>query len=324
MKYIRARAPGKCILFGEHSVVYGYPAIAMGITLGSVCEIEALNNNKITIFLESYNKNLVFSNIDDLIVHFPPEFKQFSYCLKRFKENYTIDFNNIRITLSSTPLLSSSGLGSSASSAVALVSAINSFYNIQLNRRQISHFALDMEKLVHGTPSGIDNTVCTYGSIIFYEQGEFRFIETPNNLNLLVTYTNIKHDTGKAIEKFREFTKQNPDYSDQLLSEMGMIAREAEHELINLNIEKIGVLMNKNQKLLEIFGISNENISEIIDIALNNGAFGSKITGAGLGGSVISVGSPSKLEHVAKSLENEGYYSFHTGINRQGVRVESN
>jgi hydroxymethylglutaryl-CoA reductase len=177
-----------------------------------------------------------------------------------------------------------------------------------------------MEKVVHGTPSGIDNTVCTYGNAIFFQEGKFQNIEVPDNLKILITYTNMKHDTKLAIEQLRNLKKKESEFCQLIFDRIGFYTETAELELINGNLNEIGSIMNINQKLLAALNLSNDAISEIIDIALRNGAYGSKLTGAGLGGCVISICSADILEEISKILDLKGYKSLIATIDKEGVQ----
>lgn len=322
MKIVSTIAPGKCILFGEHSVVYGYPAIAMAISLYSRCVIENIKEKKIQLVFKNYDKIFEFPDLKTFVLSVPSQFKQVSGCLKIFNEEHGVNFENIKLTLSSS-LFPSSGLGSSASIAVALVSAISEFYEKNYDKYEISKIAFQMEKIIHGTPSGIDNTVCTHGNLIFYKKGEFSSLSFPNYLQILVSYTNIAHDTKRAIEAVRAFKNEKPDLSEKIFKEMGKIAETAEKQLLNGNLREIGNLMNENQKYLVELGVSNDTISEIVKIALRNGAYGSKLTGAGLGGCVISLGTKKELKKISRVLKERGFESFLINVDREGVKIES-
>lgn len=321
MNSITATAPGKCILFGEHVVVYGYPAIAAAISLYSSCKIEPSSTTNQLDF-KNYNQSFEFLSIDDLILKIPSRFKQISECLKIFNKKFNVSFNGIKITINSS-LFPSSGLGSSASIAVALVAALNTFYKLNLTRETISEIAFEMEKIIHGTPSGIDNTTCTFGNLLFYQKGKHRFLKVPLELNLLITYTNIEHNTKQAIEIVRKKKDDNPDDIEEIFKNFEKVILSGEKALQNGDAKEIGLLMSDNQALLDTIGISNDIINKIIDIALKHGAYGSKLTGAGLGGCVISIGSKKKLEKISKILSKKGYESFITTIDREGVKIES-
>ncbi len=323
MKFVRVSAPGKCILFGEHAVVYGYPAIAMAISLKSTCMIEELNVSKIELVLQNYDQTYRFKDLTDLYKNLPSQFEQIRYMFKIIHTRFNIQINKIKLTIFSN-LFPSSGLGSSASIAVALVMAFNAFYNLELEKEHISKIAFELEKKIHGTPSGIDNTVCTFGKIIFFQKNRFRYIEVHDDFKVLITYTNINHDTKLAIEQLRELRKEEPFFCDFVFEKIGFYTEKAELELRNGNLRELGNLMNINQKLLVALNLSNNVISEIVDFTIENGAYGAKLTGAGLGGCVISIVNENKLEKISQFLNKKGYKSFIANIDKEGVIIERN
>lgn len=321
MNKINSCAPGKTILFGEHSVVYGYPAIAMAIDIQSYCEISKASKDIIELIFDNYGIKLHSAHYLELINSIPEKFKHFALCFQLFKKDYGIEFENIRIHLTSD-LFPGSGLGSSASTSVALINAINKFYRLDLSKEEISDIGYKMEEVVHGSPSGIDNTTCTYGNIINYEKGKFEFLTSPVDLKILISYTDIEHDTKKAINNIKMLKEEKPDLVSNYLKEMGSIARTAKKALHSGNILEMGRLMNRNQQLLSLLGVSNEKIDVINKIANNNGAYGSKLTGAGLGGCVITLGEKKTLERISQLLKNKNIMNFLTSINEKGVRTD--
>ncbi len=321
MKVVHASAPGKCILFGEHAVVYGYPAIAMAISLKSTCIIEELNESKIELVLKNFNQNYEFKDLNEFFINFPSKFDQIKHLFKIIHERFNTKINKIKLTLSST-LFPSSGLGSSASISVALVMAFSVYYNLNLEKSEISKIAYELEKIVHGTPSGIDNSICTFGNVIFFQEGKFHFIEVSEDFRILVTYTNMDHNTKLAIEQLRDFKKEEKKFCDFVFDRIGFYTEIAESELTTGDLNEIGNLMNINQKLLAALNLSNNTINEIVNTAIENGAYGSKLTGAGLGGCVISIGKEDVLEEISQILNSKGYKSFIANIDKEGVKIE--
>ena len=165
MKFMKAISPGKCILFGEHAVVYGYPAIAMSLNIYSSCRIKKIPKDIFILRLSNYQKKLQFSSQKEIKNQFPHKFRNFQVGLITLLNQYNIKLQGIEVEIASD-LFMGGGLGSSASTAVSLIAALGSFYNLGLNKGQISEIAYKMEKIIHGTPSGIDNTICTYGNIL--------------------------------------------------------------------------------------------------------------------------------------------------------------
>jgi mevalonate kinase len=299
-------------------VVYGYPAISMGIAIKSNCIVEQINLNKILLFFQNDNENFGFDSIEDLKSDLPAQYSQIGYGLEYIAQKYNIDLNGIKIVLNSS-LLPGSGLGSSASTSVALIAALEHFFDLNMNKKKISNLAYEMEKIVHGTPSGIDNTTCTYGNLIYFKGGKHKILPVPDNFNFLITYTGKQHNTKKAIKRISRFKKLNPKECKQIFKRIGDIALLAGKKIVKGDLEAVGELMFENQTMLERLGISNENISEINNIAEVHGAFGSKLTGAGLGGCVIILGENKSLDEINKALDEKGYTNFRTNIDKEGV-----
>ncbi|MBD3229620.1 MAG: mevalonate kinase [Candidatus Lokiarchaeota archaeon] len=318
-EFVLASAPGKCILFGEHSVVYGYPAISMGISLKSKCMIKKVEQNGIQINLKNFNDHYEFTNLKQLINDPSFNHSQIKKGLKLISSKLKKELNNIIIEISSD-LLTGSGLGSSASTSVALMAALNDFYDLNLSKRELSKLAYELEKIVHGTPSGIDNTTCTFGNLIYFQNNEFKILNIPRDFNLIITYTGVIHKTAKAINHIKKVKDQYPILTSIILQNIGKITQIAREEIRNENLDGIGTLMNMNQGLLSSLGVSNHVISHINEISLENGAYGSKLTGAGLGGCVVTLGTD--LHNLSNILNKKGYKNFLVEVDKEGVKIE--
>ena len=168
---VKVKAPGKCILFGEHAVVYGHPAIAAAINQFSHCHIEKGKTPGISLLLKDFNIKYQISHIPLKKQVVADRFKQYETGLNLLAERYDITIKNLQITMHSD-LWAGAGLGSSASAGVAFIASLGIYYNLHLSKQTISDLAFEMEKEVHGHPSGIDNAVCTFGQIIYYQQGK--------------------------------------------------------------------------------------------------------------------------------------------------------
>ncbi len=321
MRSVISIAPGKSILFGEHAVVYGFPAIAMAISVNSECRINEIEENKIKIILYNYDQVFEANNIKTLSQKFSSKYNQISECFYNFQKDYGVQIENVEIKIISN-LFPSAGLGSSASIAVSLINALNCYYELNLKKEEINSLAYELEKIVHGSPSGIDNTICTFGNAIYFENGKFDYVKIPQEFLFLITYTNIEHNTKEAINRIRHLKEINSKQTEQFLKQIGKITKKAKVELTRNNIQEIGKLMNLNQKYLSNLQVSNEQISEIINISLKNGAFGSKLTGAGLGGCVITLGKRKDLEKISSILKAKGYKSFIAKNDKLGVICE--
>ncbi|MBN1169401.1 mevalonate kinase [Candidatus Micrarchaeota archaeon] len=292
-----AEAGGKIILYGEHFVVHGAPAIAAGISNKSVVKIKKAGENSIVTEQKVVPETSVVSiqNILDSMA---------------IKDKYKVHLEGNLPTYG--------GLGSSAAFCVALVKAIAEDHDLGLNREQINRHAYEGEKAFHGDPSGIDNTVAAYGGIVeFRKDHGFSFFEPGIPLNFIVSFTGKYSPTAKMVGMVGTLRQQNKDKFGQLMDEYTELSIRAKKALEKGQADVIGVCMNENQVLLSELGVSDETNDEITIIALEHGALGSKLTGGGGGGCCISLADDEKqAKKIAEEISNRGYESFITKIEK--------
>ncbi|NPD87311.1 MAG: mevalonate kinase [Asgard group archaeon] len=311
-------APGKVILFGEHSVVYGYPAIASAIGLRAKCSINSTSLEKNSISIPNIipaRKFILGNEIPgvlkslEFIVH---------HILKKTKNQKKLEME----ILSDLPV--SAGLGSSAAVSVSVAASLFSILGIEHNLENVNEVAFDAEKIIHGTPSGIDNTISTFGGSIIFEESNIKQI--PINLPLshfIIVNSLVPRNTKDLVYSLRDrYNKDTKKYS-QLFEKIGEIVEESQKNLKLGDLERIGDLMNRNHILLDELGVGNKHIKKIVSILNNQKAFGCKLTGAGGGGCVIGLFEDREnINNVIELLHQEGYNAFITDISTQGVRHE--
>ncbi|MHA1453562.1 MAG: mevalonate kinase [Promethearchaeota archaeon] len=315
---ITASAPGKCILLGEHSVVYGYPAIAVALDIRSYCTIEKPIGNSIQIFLPDYEMDLNFPNIAQMQKQIPDMYRQFYEGLNAISKEYEIPIKNLSIRIYSD-LWKGSGLGSSASTSIAFLATIAESYSLKISLTELNKIAFFMEKFVHGTPSGIDNTICSLGGALVYQNGVREKLNIPK-FPILITHSGFPHNTGQIVNSIKEIKDnlENAFVEIEKITEKGIIA------LKKGEFSRLGELCNKNQEILSQMGLSTPEIDEIVSFSRDNGAFGSKLTGAGAGGSVITLGTKDILEEIHQMLQKKGFLSKICNLEHNGGRIDSN
>ncbi len=283
----KADACGKVILFGEHSVVYGYPAIAL-----------PLKNLRITAIAEESDK--------DLIEEENPEKKEkIQQSLNTARQMLGIS-QKFRIKLiSKIPI--GAGLGSSAALNVALLRALKP----GITAEKTAEAAYEMEKIFHGTPSGIDTTVSAYEKPIFFIKGQKPEFIAVNPLNLVIANTGDRVPTKQVVAEVREKREKETEKYDTIMAKIGEISENARKHLEKGNINQIGLLMSQNQKLLEQIGVSSPELDNLISIALENGALGAKLSGAGRGGCIIELSKDREsAERIKEGLEKHAKEAF--------------
>jgi len=226
--------------------------------------------------------------------------------------------DKIKITLSGD-LIAASGVGASAASCVSIARALDDYYKLGLDDEKINQIAYEGEKAYHGNPSGIDNTASTYGGLIWYQRTPDRIIM--NRLPLKEPVEIVIGNTGKvantklAVQGVRERKEKYPEKYNKIFKKAEEMVYDARSALETFDLNKIGDLMNKNHKLLQQIEVSSPELDFLVEIALDNGAIGAKMTGGGLGGNMIALTPGRDLqEKVAKAMEKEGFQTMKTTL----------
>lgn len=320
-QHICCSAPGKIILFGEHAVVYGYPAIAVAIDRRVYSIVKRSDYNYPVLISENIDAGRAYRmDVTDSIPHeFLSLHKLITMFAKYFSNN---DYPYISIK-SDLPI--SSGLGSSAATSVALTKSLAEFYKASFTLEKISAYAFEAEKIQHGMPSGIDNTIATYGGGIYFKQGEIEKLDINLNAILVVADSKVPRSTKKLVEKVRKFKEKNPQIVNPILEKIGEITNEGVEALKTNNINKVGELMTENHNLLEELGVGHHKLSEILSVFTETGAIGGKLTGAGGGGCVVAIfDNLNDAQQAINKLEHQqGIKAFNTYISTKGVTCES-
>ncbi len=177
------------------------------------------------------------------------------------------DLPSCRISVSST-IPPSSGLGSGAAIASSLIRAFSSFLGQRLTDDQVSSRAFEIEKIHHGTPSGIDNTVVTYQKPLYYRKGEqFRFLNIPIPFTILVADSGRPGNTLAAVEQVRQGWLTDPDKYNRIFSSIGKITEKALDQIQSGAPRELGPLMDLNQNLLRELEISTPVLDDLIQSA---------------------------------------------------------
>jgi mevalonate kinase len=333
MSHGKASAPGKVILFGEHFVVYGSPAILAAINKRISVDARTIihDENKIVIRSDigvagEYRNNREFNALEGgskAKAVLDPLYGSIRQVLlmrnkKKKKKNIGIE---IGISSRVPPGI---GLGSSAASCVATVAAVDSLFQKNPSRQKVCELAIESERLIHKRTSGADCYVSTFGGLMQYygKSKSFKNIETKGSLSLVVASTGIKHSTSDLVAGVKRFKDTNRILFESLSKQASDICLQACTAIKSGKCDKIGELMNENQIILQQIGISHHKVRDIIDICSKAGAMGAKITGAGGGGAVIALAaSKQESTKIASHVKAAGYQSFEVEIDYKGLYV---
>lgn len=304
-----ATAPGKIILFGEHAVVYGQPAIAVPVRqVQARAVVQALPGGK----PGSVHIQAPAVEIDAHLEDLPPQHPLPAAVTETLKELQIerLPACSIRIT-STIPV--AAGLGSGAAVSVALIRALSGFLGRPLLDERVSAVAYEIEKLHHGTPSGIDNTVITYARpVYFVREQTLQTLALPAPFTLVIADTGIPSPTSLAVGDVRRLWQLQRGFYDALFEAIGGLARAARHALESGQPERLGSLMDANHSLLQQLTVSSPELDRLVAAARKAGAHGAKLSGGGRGGNMIALVSADRAESVSAALLDSG--AVHTLI----------
>jgi mevalonate kinase len=302
MRSISYRAPAKIILSGEHSVVYGKPALVSGFNLHCTITLHAgKGKKKLDVHMQKIY-DIVFAHLK--------------------KQTPKLEMKDFRLQISNE-IPVGRGMGSSAALSVAFVAAILHFYTGKVPEKEVvNSLAYQAEKHFHGNPSGADNTACCYGGLIFYRK-EFEFLKTISALNSKLPQNIERHlfliDTGKAAESTAEMVRNvqkvyntHPKETDQTLYALEKTTKRLVVSVIKEDPGMFRESIKENGKLLQKLKIISPRAEEALNRLRSFGV--GKITGAGglknaSGFILFYADNPEQLVHyMIKNSMN--YYPF--------------
>jgi len=295
---------GKAILFGEHFVVYGLPALAAGIASETTAKVTRVR---------SIGWKLVY-NRPAMPGYKEKKYEEQKQSIENMLKHLNIDTTKMgfQIDLEGN-LVCASGIGASAASCVAIARALSDDFSLNLNDEQINETAYIGEMGYHGTPSGLDNTASTYGGLVWFERDlsggppKFESLKLQKPMHLIIASTGITASTKVVVGDVRAKKEEDPDWFETISKQYNQLVHDAKDALLQLDITKVGALMNKNHELLQQLTVSCRELDVLVTIARQNGAIGAKMTGTGRGGNMIAL-APDEVtvKQIAEALEIEG------------------
>ncbi len=287
-------APGKVILFGEHAVVYGRPALAAPVT--QVCATAEVRQGE-------PDAGLVIHALDlgrqvRLTENGQPLAEAARAALRWLalsEPDWTVDVS------STVPV--ASGLGSGAAVSVALIRALAAAAGRDIAPEHASTLAYEIERLHHGTPSGVDNTVVAFGRPVYFVRGrppEPFAMGRP--FMLAIGDTGIASPTKVAVGDVRAAWQAEPERFESLFDRVGAVVEAARDAISNGRPDDLGPLMDANHALLQEIGVSCPELDALVAAARRAGAGGAKLVGGGRGGNMIALVAPASAGSVADAL----------------------
>lgn len=299
MPALTATAPAKIILFGEHAVVYGQPAIAVPVNQlrARASILPAVKAPPGQIHIQAADIGLE-AELQEL-----PEDHPLRILLHNVVQ--VLDIQHIpacRIRMTTTIPIAA-GMGSGAAASVALIRAWSSFLGEPLGDDRVNELAYEIEKIYHGTPSGIDNTVITYNRPVYYIRDyPIQVFQPGRTFHLLIADSGLPARTAITVGNVRQAWLAQPQLYEQRFRAIGDVVRSAKEALETGRLTEVGDLMDRNQELLSSLNVSSPDLDRLIQSARQAGALGAKLTGGGGGGNMIALVEPDCRPAVRSAL----------------------
>jgi mevalonate kinase len=297
------------ILFGEHAVVFGKPALALAIDLRIVAEVSPADEYTV-------NRN-------------PMKKRHHAYISASLDEAWGGPPIDVR-TVSRIP--SGSGLGSSAALTVSCVAALLSAKG-ETTSEDVARRAFEVENMVQGRASPTDTSASTHGHGIIVssdlldgllwriEKGERKWnvhhCDVPE-LGFVVGYTGINASTRLLAAKVKNLVDSDGD-AKKAVDRIGEIVLEGVEATKKNDKKSLGRLMIENHALLNQLGVGHPALDKLVE-ACSGHSYGAKMTGAGGGGSMIAL--TDDPDAVSKAIRDAGGEPIIARVGCEGVRVE--
>lgn len=321
-KEVTASAPGKLMLFGEHSVVYGYPSIVTAVDQRLRVQISDTKELNFSVHAPDVGVDNYVKSIDSLGEAKIPKGVAFLEMLyKRFLEQ-TSSKKGIQVETSSD-FSSEFGFGSSSAVTVAFAKALTEFHGLEATNEDLFHLCYQAVLDVQGVGSGFDLAAAIWGGTIYYvKPAKVVELLSANELPLIVGYTGIKANTVPLVKMVESEKERHPDKIGALFEQITTIVEFAKTAILAADWQKVGALMTENQALLQELGVSSTELDTLIHAANSSGAYGSKLSGAGGGDCMVTVAGSRERNSVEKHIEQVHGQVLRVQTSAQGARIE--
>jgi mevalonate kinase len=279
-----AFAAGKVILFGEHAVVYGQPAIAVPVTqVRAQARVEpGPEGQGIVVAAPDLERRVVVREAgdDDPLATIVRQTLRAIGC--------SLD-PDLTLTVTSTVPIAR-GMGSGAAVSTAVVRALAGHFRRWLPSQAVSDLVYQAERIYHGMPSGIDNTVIAFEKPVYFIRDLVRqvfWLGSP--LVLAIADTGLESSTREVVLDLRRRYEVESEFYETLFGRVGQISTAAKGLMEHGDLQRLGELMDENHTLLQAIGVSCPALDRLVLAARDGGALGAKMSGAGWGGNAIAL-----------------------------------
>ncbi|MBI4039033.1 mevalonate kinase [Candidatus Daviesbacteria bacterium] len=329
---ITVSAPGKLMLFGEHAVVYGRPCIVIAVDQRIRAKVELLDTpvfqlDAPDVKVTNYKKPMADLGNGEI----PKGAKFVEMAIKKFFNRHPERSRTIRhrahgqgVKVTTASEFSSKfGFGSSSAATVCTIYALTELTGAKLDKKDIFDLSYKTVLNVQKKGSGFDVAAAIYGGTLYFVTGGKKIISLPvNHLPIIIGYSGIKFDTVRLINQVAEKAKKYPKLIDNIYSSIGKLVEQARQAILKSDYVYLGKLMNINEGYLAALGVEGKKLADMIYAARKAGAYGAKLSGAGMGDCMVAVTPKHKTQAVKNGITSAGGEVIDVKTQAEGIRIE--
>jgi len=294
---------GKVVILGEHAVVYGRHAIAAPVPMTIKALVEDCDEG-IHLLIPRWG-------VEFQLAENPSERHSFERPAGVMLDELGLSGRAMRIEVF-PDVPRSMGLGGSAAMAVAIVRALDQHYRLGLSDEEVNRLAFEAEKLAHGNPSGIDNTLACYGKPLVFRSGNPPLVEPLNiktPIPMVVGMTGYEGLTAKTVGRVNAAWQQDRKLYERIFDQIDALVLRGVQAIQDEDLTTLGELMNVCHGMLNALQVSTPELEQLVDIAREHGALGAKLTGGGGGGSIIAL-CDGNSDAVVNAIRAAGFQAI--------------
>jgi mevalonate kinase len=298
---------GKVILLGEHSVVYGRPAIAAGLDRGCRAQVESVaGKSQDTLAVEPWGVRVMAEQAEQ---DHDRELLRRAFAVVCAQYPEPRERVSVRATME---IPGGAGLGGSAALSVAVLRALDQRFAHEQSADALVEASLAWERVFHGNPSGIDSAMAVRGGLSLYVRGQpLTAIRAGKPLVLIVANSGEHGSTKTMVESVARQHARDPAKAERIFDAIASVVNNGKSALEAGEHARLGQLMDLNQTLLNTLMLSTTRLEAMCHLARDAGALGAKLTGGGGGGCMIALAEDrARAQPVADALTTAGYEAF--------------